>query len=182
MMDARQKKVLTVLCLGSAFLAWRGYVIVTEYVIPSKGSAETNVVPAYPPEEGLTTAAAVAAAVPAEVLRQQAAIAQQAWGRDPFAPVPEARLRPVVATPEQWRQAGPTPPAPSFRFTGVSQSGGRWLAVVGDRIVRVGDELDGGFTVTEISKRTLTLVSGRWAFQYELGVEAPMIGAFGEEP
>ena len=181
-MNARKKKVLTVLFLGSALLAWRAYIVITQYVIPSKSRAEANVASVYPPA-GETPPAKAAPTLPAAVLQQQAAVAEQPWGRDPFALVPEARVQPAAAGPEQKRQDDrPAPQAPSLKFTGVSKSDGQWLAVVGDKIVRIGDELGGGFTVAEITKRSLTIVSGKWAFQYELGVDQPVTRLYGEEP
>jgi hypothetical protein len=188
MMDSRKKKFLTVLCLASVLLAWRMYVLITGYVLPNGARAEIAVaLPSVPSPSGTASGipalpAPELAAVPANVLQQQAAVTEQPWGRDPFAVIPEAHT-PNIASETAAKKNNNQPAAPPsalpLKFTGVSRSNGRWLAVVGGRIVRVGDELDGGFTVVEIGKRSLTISREMWVMQYELGGSQPVIRPIG---
>ena len=180
-MNARRKKIMTVLCLGSVFLAWRGYVLITERLLPTKTQADSMVVT---PEPTPSDTAGVARPVSSDMTRvfeQQATVVDQPWGRDPFAPVPgsaQVSESPAAAKAPPRDQ----PPAPVLQFTGVSRSAGRWLAVVQNKIVRVDDVIDGQFTVVEITKRSLTVASGGWAYRYELGVERPEVRRSTEEP
>lgn len=178
-MDARKKKVLTVLCLGSVILVWRVYAIITTYLPPASASADAG------------TSADVPAAnlnVPVEADRdmarrlvEQERIAEQDWGRNPFSEVPwmrsndsgETRVTPVVNTP---------PSAPSILLTGVSKSDDQWLAAVRDKIMRVGDVVDGAYEIVEIDGHSITLASRGWAFTYRMGSEAAQVRPLREEP
>lgn len=182
MIDGRRKKVLTVLCLGSAFLAWRGYVSISERLLVADtraGPIGVEVAPIDPKSE----AAVKADVVLANLLDQQSAVADQPWGRDPFGSL--ARSVPVEDDSSAARQVAldrVPPPAPPVQFTGVSRSDSRWLAVVRDQIVRVGDVIEGRYTVVEITKRSITLAADGWTYRYELGVESPEVRPLTEEP
>lgn len=173
-MDARQKKVLTVLCIGSAFLAWRTYGLVTERLLPSMTQAKT------PAPSGGDSAYGQVGTIPGggdrlssssrdALLAKQAESSDQSWGRDPFNsafyPRPQGGL-PAIGAIAQDKGAA-TPPA--VNFSGVSESSGRWLAVVRGKIVRVGDSIDGRFTVAEITKQSITLTAEGWSYRYDLG-------------
>jgi hypothetical protein len=180
-MNARKKKVLTVLCAGSVFLTWRGYVLVTERLIPAMSHAAAPGAPVEQPPQPANASASAAgtAAELSGLLSRQATVADQPWGRDPFAAVPGAEHeagQPVVADSSRDRP----PPPPKMRLTGVSRSDGHWLAVMRDKIVRVGDVIDGQFTVTEITKQSITITSGRWAYRYGMGTEQPEVRPFAE--
>ncbi len=97
-------------------------------------------------------------------------MAQQAWGRNPFVNAlgTIGRQRPAQVNDTNQNNT-PAPQPPSLAFTGASNSDGHWLAVIGDRIVSVGDVIDGRYQVIEITEWSATLVSGRWAFRFELG-------------
>ncbi len=176
-MDARKKKVLTVLCLGSVILVWRVYAIITTYLPPASASADAGTLSDLP-------AANLIAPIEtdrdmARRLVEQERIAQQDWGRNPFSEVPwmrsndsgETLVAPVVAPPS----------APSILLTGVSKSDDQWLAAVRDKIMRVGDVVDGAYQIVEIDGHSITLASRGWAFTYRMGSEAAQVRPIGEE-
>jgi len=174
-MDARKKKVLSVLCVASLVLVWRGYAVITKFK-PSKAKAD----PAVTAVDFGSTESDRDAAYEQEdltgVLEQQEDIANQSWGRDPFADVSGAvRERQPVSVEAEVRDEGPPPEPPPLEFSGVSKSDGRWLAVVRRRIVGVGDVIDGEYKIVEITKRSITLASGRWSLRYELGSDDAVV-------
>jgi len=181
-MDSRKKKIIAVLCVGSVILLWRLYAL-TQY-LPSSAQAD----PAQ--AANVVNDAVQAGYAKAEQKEQsknwklQQEVASQAWGRNPFADVPGVMRRRVESESEseqpQLDQSPPSPP--SVHLTGVSKSGGQWLAVVDGQIVRVGDVLQDEFTVTEITKRSVTATSRGWSFRFEIGAEAPSIRPVSEEP
>lgn len=178
-MNSRTKKVLAVLCVAGLVLAWRVYGLLERY-LPASVQALPTTAPA------LTDAdAAGKTVVPENTLARwesQRAVAEQPWGRDPFAdaePVME-NTRPVK--PDEVRApSSAAPTAAAFGFTGVSESKGKWLAVVRGRIVRVGDEIDGKYKVVEIDRRSITLAAEGWTYRYELGAEDVSVRPASEE-
>ncbi|MBN2562439.1 MAG: hypothetical protein JXQ75_16055 [Phycisphaerae bacterium] len=181
-MDARKKKVLTVLCIGSVILTWRVYALIVKQV-PSAAEAGPALTSVYDDSAGNSNQYAESQKDMAGIWEQQAAVGSQPWGRDPFADVQGARREPEPRRMEETvPDRGPPPEAPSLNFTGVSMSDGQWLAVVRRSIVRVGDVIDEEFRVTDITKRSVTISSRGWAFRYELGVKEPVVRPLWEEP
>jgi len=179
-MDSRKKKIFVVLSVASAVLVWRVYVVIAKY-LPESARAETALV-AGEGSAGLPSqAACLTEDRLAERWTAQAQVADGPWGSDPFADKPwVAQASEAVVEPEETvevRQGPPSPPA--IRFTGASKSGEHWLAIVGDKIVRVGDAVGGEFTVDEITKQSITFVAGSWTFTYQLGAEEAVIRSRG---
>jgi len=177
--SVRQKKLLAIVVVGCGFLAWRGYALWARYAAPARAEAA---LPSPPPQPSASARPDSEAADPspgrfAEARRM---VAEGPWGRNPFAS-PTTSNRMSDAEPET---PAPRPAAkpPSLRFTGVSRSGDNWLAVVNDRIVRVGDEIEPQLRVAEITKQSLTLLSRHWIYRYELGAAEPAVQPVTEEP
>ncbi len=180
-MDARRKKLIWVLGVASPILVWRVSGLITEYA-PANAQADPLV-------NAVDFTVAVDSPDPADAhdylsprWQQQEAAAQQPWGRDPFVNALGmiGRDRPAQANDtNQNHSAAPQPP--SSAFTGASTSNGRWLAVIGDRIVGVGDVIDDRYEVVEITEWSTTLVSGRWAFRLELGSPEAVVHRMAEK-
>ncbi|MFQ5412272.1 MAG: hypothetical protein ACE5EC_08230 [Phycisphaerae bacterium] len=179
-MDARKKKVLTILCIGSVILVWRMYAVVTTYLLPSPAHADVGT------SESLPAANLIALGGMdrdmANRLAEQDRISQQDWGRNPFSKVPwmrssidpgDAVVESIVNTP---------PSAPSILLTGVSKSDDKWLASVRDKIVRVGDVVDGAYRIVEIDRHSITLASRGWAYTYRMGSKEAHVRPLRKEP
>lgn len=178
-MDARKKKVLTVLALGSVILVWRLAAVVNKYFPSSASAAQVEAVAQDSPDK---TPAPAASTRQSAVWQQQDEIAQQAWGRDPFSEVPGIRrpeVQPNTKVPEPTRTQ---PPAPQLRFTGISRGGDRWMALLDGKIMCVGDRVSDGFEVVSIDRRSVTLGAGSWLYRYELGVQEAVVRPRAEEP
>ncbi len=179
-MDARKKKVLAVFALGSVILVWRMAVVLNEY-LPSSAGATT--VESVVHESAAAASGSASQTRLAAVWQQQANVAEQPWGRDPFAELPGLRQRPEVQpemrTPEPPRTS-PTPP--QLLFSGVSRRGDRWMALLDGKIMHVGDIVGDGFEVVTIDKQSVTLGAGTWLFRYEIGVQEAVIRPRAEEP
>lgn len=170
-MDARQKKILVILIAACPILIWR-LVALTDY-LPASARA-TVAAPMELEHEALSDIPEAMTATVEDystVLKAQEAIELQPWGRDPFAILGDLEPpQPEAAVPDK------SPPrAPLLRFTGVSKSGDRWIAVVQGGFVGVGDVVEQNYRVVEIAKGAITLESEGWMFRYELGAEAPVV-------
>jgi len=166
-MDSRKKKVLTVLCIGALILGWRVFVVVSEY-LPTQaqaGGQQMAVIDAaFEKDETATDDLR-------GLLDAQRQVAEKDWGRNPFADVPWA-ARPATDGANIEKPGTQTsPPTPAFVLKGVSRSGPLWLAAVDGKIVRVGDEMEGGYTIAEITAQSITLESQGWAFTFVIGSE-----------
>ncbi len=179
-MDSRKKKVVAVLSLASAVLVWRVYVVIAQY-LPKSAQAEAAVASVEDQAGSSPPAPGLAESRLAERWATQTRVAAGPWGSDPFIDKPWVeQISEVPEEPEEAVEARRGPPsAPAIRFTGASKSGEQWLAIIGSSIVRVGDTLEGAFTVTEITKQSITLTSDSWSFTYYLGSEEPLIGSRG---
>jgi len=174
-MNPRDKKVVSVLVIGSAILVWRVYAIVAEYM-PASAQAmipnEPEAVAVEPP----TTVDPFAA-----VWDKQRSLEERPWGRDPFA-MPEGFNTITEAPRVDSDVDDKPPPAPRLGFSGVSRSGNTYRAIIKAGIVKVGDPVDGGFTVRAIDPRSVTVGRGRWNFVYQIGSEQPTAQPSGERP
>ncbi len=178
-MDARKKKVVTVLCIGVVILAWRVIAIVTEY-LPTEAQADSGqeVVAHVAVEEGQGLADQMRG-----LLDAQCKEAEKSWGRNPFGDVPWAVARSQgevesVGEPEN----ATSPPVPSLVLKGVSRSGSNWLAAGGGKIVAIGGEKERGHSVAEITAQSITLESQGWAFTFVIGHEGADVRRLSGEP
>lgn len=181
MMHERRKKILMILAIGVSMLGWRVIALTRDIPSAAQASAHVATEPASivaPPRAGDH----VEPEDPKALLIAQAAIENQPWGRDPFASLqieepepPALEATPVAAdvTP---------PPAPKLRFSAVSKSGDRWMAMVEGQFLRVGDEIEKGLRVAAIRNGSVTLESGGWRFVYELGNDTPTVRHAGGAP
>lgn len=181
-MDARKKKVLTVLILGSVILAWRVYALIAIYgpaAVQAQGSA-TDPVPA---NNEVRVVASSWLEMPSEQVAAQRVVEDQPWGRDPFL-VMVRRVEPSEQKRETTPLAAAQPPDPPQvnKFRGVSRSGDRWLAAIDGRIYRVGDQFDGRLTISEITSNSVTMTQAGWAFTFTLGNPSPTIRQPTERP
>ncbi len=166
-MDARKKKVLIVLGIAVVILGWRVLVIVKEYM-PTAAQADGQQAVVFdetmPDEETISQDLGA-------ILDAQAQVAETDWGRNPFDAVPWAAQADsnveAVVEPESHAR----PAIPSLVLKGVSRSGQRWLAAVNGKIVGVGDEMEGGYKVAEITGHSITLELRGWAFKFVIGSE-----------
>jgi len=171
-MDARKKKVLTVLCIGSVILVWRGYALISTYM-PASALAESNASPVQP-----VTPQAVATRQTQDMAllwEKQRIVAAQPWGRNPYADPPWAARSSVGQTGPVKVQAVGVPPASPIKFVGVSRSGDQWLAAVQGNIVRVGDVVAKAYKVVKITQHSITLESAGWQFTYQIGSEEAVV-------
>jgi hypothetical protein len=171
-MDTRRKKVLTILCIASVVLAWRGYALITRYA-PSPAKANSVAKTTEPAPN--TTELDQEDERMMEVWEKQRRIAALPWGRNPCrdqsrpaktATGPVQTTLPIDAT---------LPEAPGVRFSGVSRSDGHWLAAIEGKIVRVGDTAVEGYRVIKITQHSITLESAGWTFTYSMGAEAAVV-------
>ena len=178
MMDPKQKKIATICGIACVILGWRIYAIVTKYM-PTPAAASANAVETVTP----VTAASLPdwIEVPSQTIEAQVQASKQEWGRDPFAPVPGQVLS-TVAQKEVVVSATPTKQPPAIRFSGVSRSGGKWLAAINGSIYRVGDKFDDNFTVHSIDSKSVTLACEGWGFEFSMGVPKPNVSRLGESP
>lgn len=181
-MDARKKKVLTVLVISSVILVWRVYALITAYG-PAAVQAQAGAVDAGLTGKGAVSFASSWLELPPEQAQAQRAVENQPWGRDPFL-VLVRRAEPSEqkkdTTPSAVVQQ-PDPPQVN-KFRGVSRSGDRWLAAIDGRIYRVGDVFDGRLTITEITSNSVTMTQAGWAFTFTLGSQSPTIRQPTEQP
>jgi hypothetical protein len=166
-MDSRKKKVLTVLCIGVLILGWRVFVVVSEY-LPTQAQAGGQQIAAI---DGAVEKDEPVADDLRGLLDAQRQMAEKDWGRNPFADVPWAARPETVGENVTEPGARTPPPTPSLVLKGVSRSGPRWLAAVNGKIVRVGDAMEGGYTIAEITAQSITLESRGWAFTFVMGSE-----------
>lgn len=175
----RKKRLLAIIGVGCAFMGWRGYALWTRGVTPAAAAS------VFSDRAGVISFPGVAPAGSVDgsgdrLRAAREAVANGPWGRNPFAsPVSAARAVDEEPCADQ-RRSQPKPP--SLQFTGVSKAGENWLAIVGGRIVRIGDELDAQYRVVEITKNSLTVASPHWAFRYELGGMEPAVHPVTEGP
>lgn len=162
-MITRQKKVLTVLVLGSLILAWRGYSLFEKYAPNIANAGDPTVVPAL-----TVPAQSSAAQALAETLRRQSEAAKRPWGRNPFEDVAWV-VKNQKIEPAAQPVLNQAPPAPEVKFIGTSKSGDQWLAAVQGNIHGVGDVLQDQFKIIRITRHTLTLESQGWTFTYRAG-------------
>lgn len=178
-MDARKKKVVTVLCIGVAILGWRVFVIVTEY-LPTQAqavNAQDSTI-----DRTIESDKALAESIRG-LLDAQCQEAEKDWGRDPFADVPWGAAKPTAEVQSvREPEATTPPPVPSIVLKGVSRSGSHWLAAVDGKIISVGHEMDGGYTVAEITAQSMTLESQGWAFTFVIGNEGADVRRLSGEP
>lgn len=177
-MNARNKKVLGVLLFGLVILAWRLNGIFSDYLPPAQVRADTESGAAQPPRRPVSAKAADLFAKTWVVQRQ---LQGRPWGRDPFESPPS-----LVVVPQNDSQPDPVVDAKrtpgAIRFTGTAQIEGKWRAIVEGRIIGVGDSIESGLRVVEITKRTITLASGAWRFRYELGSQGAITFEGSENP
>ena len=178
MMDPKQKKIATICCICCAILAWRIYAIVTKYM-PTPATASANAVETAAPASATILPDWIE--VPPQTKEAQEQASRQEWGRDPFAPVP-GQAQPAIAPKEVVVSATPTKQPPAIRFSGVSRSGGKWLAAVNGSIYRVGDKFDDNFTIHSITSNSVTLACEGWGFEFNMGVPKPNVRRLGESP
>ncbi len=177
--SARQKKLLAIVVIGCGFLAWRGYTLWTRYATPARAEAASPLPPSQPPPSARQDSGAVEPS-PDRFAEARRMVAEGPWGRNPFAsPALSSRMSDAEQEPPPPR---PAAKPPSLRFTGVSRAGDNWLAIVDDRIVRVGDEIEPQHRVAEITKHSLTLRSRHWIYRYELGGAEATVQPVTEEP
>lgn len=180
-MDRRKKTLLTIVIGGCLFVAWRTFVLVNR-VVPASASAGTALQQNGSGPEGASVPQSKAASEDmASRASAQQAVESQSWGRDPFDPSPFDIQQAATQAPVETQTSKP-PPAPSLMLSGVSRAGGRWLAAVNGGIVGVGDVIQEKYKVVKISKSSITLVSGGWAFFIELGAKEADIRPWTEEP
>ncbi len=179
-MDSRKKKILTVLCVGLVILCWRIYAEITKYSPTDQAEAESSVtavdfgqVVSDPREdEGI-----------GRMLKRQAAVTDEPWGRDPFADISSAYVTPEAESAQPaHNESRPPPEPPSLKLGGVSGSDGQWLAMVDGELARTGDLIRGEFKVIEITKQSVTIESGGWAIRYEMGSAEPVVRSLSEAP
>lgn len=175
-MQARKKKVLTILCIGSVILVWRGYALITRSA-PSAAQANPDARTIEPLP--IATHSAQEDKNMEETWEKQRLAAELPWGRDPCVD----QSRPAVTTTgaDQVIVAPGTPTAPPIKLSGVSRSGDQWLAAVDGNIVRVGDEIVEGYRVIKIARHSITLESAGWTFTYAMGAEAAVVRLSSEE-
>jgi hypothetical protein len=182
MMDPRRKKVLSVLVIGLAILAWRIYVIFADD-LPSRTQAGLVPAPAKVEELVEDLARRQRDIRLSLLLEGQQKTLDLPWGRDPFVPpFVEITTPDPTATTKVPIIVGEAPPAPNLRFSGVSRSGDRWLAAVDGFVLGVGDSIHDGFTVRRITRNSILLECRGWGFQYSLGSSAPMVRPIPEVP
>lgn len=174
-MNARQKKFATILAIAAPILIWRLSAL-TKYLPAAASAAPAEEAQVAMPAPGMLAAEPPedAESLRAMVMAQQAMEAQP-WGRDPFEPLASEGEAPAVVAESPIVTDEQPPPFPRIRFTGVSRSGQRWLAMVQGGFVSVGDQIEGRFVVSGITKNSITLEAGRWSFTYELGSETPSV-------
>lgn len=174
-MNARQKKFATILAIATPILLWRLSAL-TKYLPAAANAAPAEEAQAAFPGPGILSADAPGNAeeLRAMVMAQQVMEAQP-WGRDPFEPLASQEESPAPAAESAVVSEKQPPPFPRLRFTGVSRSGKRWMAMVQGGFVSVGDRIEGQFVVSAITKSSITLEAGGWSFTYELGSETPSV-------
>ncbi|HKQ49348.1 MAG TPA: hypothetical protein VJZ71_14855 [Phycisphaerae bacterium] len=181
-MDARKKKVVTVLCAASVILVWRVYVVVTTY-LPSAAKAETPVAEAgpLPTEVAAATVAKARERESAALRTAQDQAARQPWGRDPFASLMVEMKGSAPAASEN-SPPPEAPTAPRLSFTGVARVDEEWRAIVSGQFVGIGDFVETDFRVSQITKRSITFQSRGWSLRYELGQDVPVVQPITENP
>lgn len=183
MMDARRKKVLTVLSIGSLILVWRIYALFEKYGPATAAAVEAPAAAATPevtPTSDSPSKSALGYRL-GELLARQSEVGTQEWGRNPFAAIPwVARMK----SPEQAIEVKTqdAPPPPQIRFTGVSRSGDQWLAAVNGDILRIGAVIEKDYRLLRITRHSMTLESRGWTFTYNLGEPSAVIDRVQEEP
>lgn len=174
-MKTRQKKLMMVLAPASLFLGWRLISMLTSSPTPAPASAQV-VAPSEPSNENPVVQQPIQLDVAHAVLEMQAKRARLAWGRDPFA----GRAAPMPTT----APAAPpvrAPTAPQWELTGVSNTGGRNLAILAGRIVAEGDKIADRFEVIEVTEREVLVRDGDWTHRFTLGVKEAQTAALGEK-
>ena len=170
----RRKKLLFIIGLGSAFIAWRAWSVSGRFLATPAPASAVEAEPTLP----------VSLAAPTEdftALDKAVALAEsQPWGRDPFDGAGRnSNPSPVPIASAKLEQA---PPAPTINFTGVSRTADRWLAAANNSIWTVGDVVQEKYKVVEITKSSITLVADSWAFTFALGEKVPNVHRWMEHP
>lgn len=171
-MQARKKRVLTVLCIGSAILAWRGYSLMTKYA-PSVAQADANTKPAELAPTVINSAQADEHMD--ETWEKQRLAAELAWGRNPCATLYRPADATAGADQANMPPSATPPPTPPIKLSGVSRSGDQWLAAVAGNIVRVGDTAVEGYRVIKITQHSIMLESAGWTFTYAMGAKTAVV-------
>ena len=179
-MDARKKKALSILGVASVILIWRAYSIVTQG-LPGHTQAETVVSPEPNSEPPSAQPSQDQEDMEALWILQAKLTARPWTDHDPFEgleiAIPKGSfVRPEHAEPEEH------PDPPKLVFQGVSEVEGKQRALVDGRIVKVGDTLESGVVVSEITRNTITFANDPWRYEYMLGVEGVTVYEGSEEP
>lgn len=171
-MDARKKKVLTVLCIGSVILVWRGYSLITTYA-PSVAQANPDgrIIAPVP----ILTGSTQQDENMAETWEEQQRIAELPWGRNPCVALAPPADAMTGADQGSAAFSATPPPTPTIKLGGVSRSGDQWLAAVNGNIVRVGDVVVEGYRVIKITQHTITLESAGWTFAFAMGANTAVV-------
>lgn len=182
MTDPRTKKLVIILAICSPLLIWR-LVLLTKYLPASVEAMPQETEPLEDTQESeLSPARADVSAVLAHssLIEAAARVKDGPWGRDPFElSAQAAREAPLESS---GAVGAPVPVAPKIAFTGVSQSAGRWMAMVQGDFVQVGDIIQDTYRVRRIDKSSITLDLGGWQFRYFLGVEEAQVHRTMEAP
>lgn len=173
-MNARTKKVVTVLIVASIVLVWRVYVIIADYMPQSAQAGQ--------PESEIAelTAEPDMPDPLAAVWEKQRSLEERPWGRNPFEVASELKFAAVETTEETPVNDSKPQDAPRIGFTGASRVGDTYRAIVKSGIVAVGDSIEGAFIVRSIDQTRLIIASGNWHYIYDLGSERPTIRRSGE--
>lgn len=175
MTDPRTKKLVIILAICGPLLIWR-LVLLTKYLPASVEAMPQETEPLEDTQdlEPSPVHAEVSALLADPGLLEAATrVKDGPWGRDPFElSAQAAREAPLGRTDSV---GAPVPIAPKISFTGVSQSAGRWMAMVQGDFVQVGDRIQETYRVSRIDKGSITLDSGGWQFRYFLGVEESQV-------
>ena len=174
-MNARTRRVATVLGVSSVILVWRVWTIISDYT-PQSAHANQEVAAVTESVEQAERPDPLAATW--EKLRS---LEEGPWGRNPFSLPEELKTATdeTSAEPELDDSKPLTPP--KIGFSGASRVGDSYRAILKSGIVAVGDSVEGPFTVKAIDRTKVTIASGNWNYVYELGSDMPTIRRAGEE-
>ncbi|MFO0972963.1 MAG: hypothetical protein U1A27_05940 [Phycisphaerae bacterium] len=167
-MSAKQKKVLMVLVPASVILVWRVAALFAR-LAPSDASATVTeaIVPALAPTPAPLVPLAAPTALASAMLEAQEKRLALPWGRDPF----DTSLRPKPTVSAVAPRSAPKPPG--WIVTGISRDGDERYAIIGRRVVRVGDKLERKYSVVEVTEDSVTITDGKWQYRYGLGKSTP---------
>jgi len=171
--NSRNKRALYVLVPGAIILVWRVWAILSggspQRADAGSTAEAATVQEAYPPVTSpMSGRAAVGITAKDDPrLALQAQLEQGPWTRHPFRP---AKPR-VLEAPTQRPPAPPLErlPAPHWNMTGVMRTGGKYAAILNGQTVSVGDVVEGGFEVVNVTLDSVTVRHRGWTFRYLLG-------------